>query len=103
VLASVHTVSIEIIVPPIGGVIGFGTNFQVTCSGIPVRVRFIGELKLPIEVTVTVKLPQLAWLITSKDGPTVRVKSEGAKTTFRPTVMLCVISSGEELPVIVRL
>ena len=98
-----HNTSTEPTVPPGDGVIGLGVNFQVTRPGKPDRVRLTGELKFPTEVTVTVRLPHVPWLMITGLGVAVIVKSLGGVDITSPTETLCVMRGRVELPVMVRL
>jgi len=90
-------------VPPAEGVIGFGTIVVVTRPGRPEIVMLTGELKFPIEVTVTVALPHEPLFIISGLGDVVIVKSAVAIVTTKPTDTVCVMSGRVEPPVMVRL
>ncbi len=83
---------VERTLPPIGGVTGFGMNLgRVWVAKIPcgmfVSVMLTGELKVPMEITVTVTFPHWPWLIITIVGLTVTVKSEVA-ITVSVTIML---------------
>jgi hypothetical protein len=78
-------------------------KLPVTCVGRFVRVRAIGELKLPMEVAVTLMFPHCPWVTTTGLGLTAIPKSEGAVVTVNVTVILCEIRGRLEDPVIVRL
>lgn len=72
-----------------------------TCEGRLFRVRPTGELKLPMEVTVTVTFPHCPWLTTTGFGLTETPKSDAIGVTVNVTVTLCVIRGRLEVPVIV--
>jgi hypothetical protein len=94
---------IEATVPPAEGLIGLGTIVVVTRPGRPEIVMLTGELKLPIEVTVTVAFPHEPLFMISGLGDVVIVKSAVGVVTTNPTEMVCVMSGKDEPPVMVRL
>ncbi len=97
----------ELTLPPGDGVIGLGMNLtdglNVTFCGTLVSVRFTAELKVPIDVTVTVIFPHVPGLIIASVGLTAIEKSGRADPTVRVTMMLWDMMGRVELPVIVML
>lgn len=82
--------TVEVAELPAGGVTGFVPKVMVNPDGMPAAVRATGEANPPIDVIVTVAVPELPCPIVRLEGETVIVKSGGG-----PDEVTCRVSGAE--------